>query len=557
MTPLTHALAAALSSTGDPLALDPSKDKATIVANIANVKTYLTQALSSTLTTSGVDPATFDPINSKFSADHTKADKVIDNLQVNVATDGAVSLVHKGAASAMVDDMGQTAAQTSAQGQQTIATANNAITLKKGVTDFTKAPVKMDGNLVDASIADKARDNLNQCFAVASTLRGTVASPGAGCKPLAAMVDPNYMNDGNNASREFDQALADPKMDKAVFKAPTIIRFFSADRAMVKFGFKRADGVSNAFSTVVKNFGTIAAPNWKLSGNQRSYNVFMNAVAEKRDELNPGASLPSAYNSGLNLFVDANAGNGAGIRYVKVTGPGLPAAGVVLKPSLGNCKSLTIVDNNGNIATAQKNTCSSIFRLTGVAQSGTATYRPWGTSPLYAQTQVADAALQGIKPFDAYTFDIVNTSSTHAYIVYRLRTRPFTAAELPNVHYNVIAATTRALLVPGNSTSFSGGSGIRVDWTPQKAAAPVDHISVLFRPTSTGNVENNPQVPFSATFDSTGGLRSSATYTVSAPSASSPFPAASGQANGLNLVQLNAHNANDLQLISAAQYSNF
>ncbi|HEX2949068.1 MAG TPA: hypothetical protein VHV83_05815 [Armatimonadota bacterium] len=458
VTPLTHALAAALSSNGDPLLLSPTQDKATIIANIANVKAFLRQALINVLTTASVDSSNFDPISTKFTPDHTGIDKVIDNLHVDVASDGTVSISNTGAAGAMVDDMGETTSLSSSQ-QQTSLT-NALLTFKKGVTDFTHAPlVRVEATLADDSIADNARALLNQCFAVSAAQRGTIAGNNiaTACQPLAAIVSNGYLNNGRTAAQEFDSLLSNSAMDNAVFMAPEIVRFYAADRALVRLGFRRTDGVLDSFATVAKNFGTASAPSWKLYGNQRHYNLFINAVADKRNELNPNATLPSSYNTGFNLYLDASAGSGPNISYAVVKGPGLPTNGVVLKPSTGTCSYLTIVDNNGNTGAAQRNSCASFFRMAGVAQSSTATYSPWGSSPNYAPTMVSDATLQAIKPFDAYVFDIVDNANNHTYLVDRLQAQPVTVARLPNIHYNVVADATKALLIPGTSSSFAGG----------------------------------------------------------------------------------------------------
>ncbi|HEX2951882.1 MAG TPA: hypothetical protein VHV83_20295, partial [Armatimonadota bacterium] len=373
---------------------------------------------------------------------------------------------------------------------------------------------------------------------------------------LAAIVSNGYLNNGRTAAQEFDSLLSSSAMDNAVFMAPEIIRFYAADRAFVRLGFRRTDGVLDSFTTVAKNFGTASAPSWKLYGNQRHYNLFVNAVADKRNELNPNATLPSSYNTGLNLYLDASAGSGPNISYAVVKGPGLPTNGVVLKPSTGTCSYLTIVDNNGNTGAAQRNSCTSFFRMAGVAQNSTATYSPWGSSPNYAPTMVSDTTLQAIKPFDAYVFDIVDNANNHTYLVDRLQAQPVTVARLPNIHYNVVADATKALLIPGTSSSFAGGSSIAIGWVPQPDTALVHHINVQFRPTSTGLVTNDPPVPRSASVDANGNLLSSATFTVNAPG-NTNFPAATAQANGFNFVELSARTPNRLQIFGVAMYSNF
>ncbi len=96
VTPLTHAIAAALAPSGDPQTLDPVADKSVITANLPKVKTYVAASLQDVLTSAGVaNAAGFDPVNTRFSADHSGADKAIDNLVVQTQPDGSTTLANK------------------------------------------------------------------------------------------------------------------------------------------------------------------------------------------------------------------------------------------------------------------------------------------------------------------------------------------------------------------------------------------------------------------------------------------------------------------------------
>lgn len=551
VTPLTHAIAAALAPSGDPQTLDPVADKSVITANLPKVKTYVAASLQDVLTSAGVaNAAGFDPVNTRFSADHSGADKAIDNLVVQTQPDGSTTLANKNGTP--VNDLAE-----GASGSSVVASVVKLTPVAGNQTNYSATPPKVDSNTLDGSVVDAAVAAFNACFAVPAAQRGTVTANtvASACLNIVAGA---YLNDGRNAAQEFDRLLSDSGMDNARFAAPEIIRFYDGNTAQVRLSWMRSDGYPGALGTVAKNLGTATAPAWRLYGNQRNYRFFVNGVAEKRDELNTAGGGVSAYTSGINLYFDTTVGNGATVTYVKVTGPGLGSNGVILKPSTGACSYLNITSNTGNASAAPINKCASYYRLTAVAQDATKTFGGFGgTNPAFAPAAVPDATLAAIEPLAAYRFEIHDSANGVKTYVERLRARPLQTQELPKLHYNVLSAATARLLDPASSTAFAGGTSLDVGWTPQADTAPVNALNVQLRTDrNTALIAANPQVPPGRTFDSTGTLRASATVSVAAPSGTS-FPAATAVnvANGgFNYVSLNARTADDLQIFASTQY---
>ncbi|MFZ3220950.1 MAG: hypothetical protein WA174_13005, partial [Rhodoferax sp.] len=467
VTPLTNALAATLDSTGDPLHL--AANVATEATNItpgalATATTNLQTALAPLLTQVGASTTT-NFISGVLTANGTGLDKLLDSVQIAVAPGGTAN----GGITVAIKD-GNGTVTTSALSLATTPAALPTLTV-----------------VADYSVVNTAQAGLTACFAVTPGSNRPTASE------CTSLVTADYLNDGKTAAQEFGQFTA-AAFDSATAERPEIIRFIDATHAVVKLVLDLTNGQHYALTTVAEN-SALTGNTWKLRGNQRNYFTFVNGVAERRNELNAAATLPSGYTAGLNLYFDATAGNAATLfgnanSYVKVTGPGIPVAGVILKPSLGTCAYLTITSETGNTAAAQKNTCSSYFRLTGVAQNAAnaATFDTAFTAgqPNHNQNyrvgKVSDATLLGIHPFDAYTFTIHDgAAGTDSSITEWLRARPLTTAELPYVRWNALSAGTLASLDPNNAAAFTGGASMPVSWTPQPLTAPVTVVNAQVR----------------------------------------------------------------------------
>ena len=526
VTPLTHAIAATLASTGDPLDL---------AANIATEKTGITAAaikarkdalaaaLADTLTAAGLDATKFDIISSTFSADRTGMDKVLDNVKVEVTSSG-VNITNPGGVK--VDDMGD-------KGATAVAADLSAgsISISKN-TNFATPLAKLPATADDNSVGDSIRDLLTACFAQAKATRGSIAGTlSAACQAVPIASD--YLHDGRTGSQELDRFLTDAKYDGAKFNKPEVIRFFSNSatdsRALVKFTLVRADGVVESFSSVGEQ-STATGGTKKLRGNQRPFKVFVNGFVNKRVQIETrGTTAKSTYYStGVNLYVgflEGGAGGSASgttgvtgrkVDYVKVTGPGLPATGVFLNPKLAGCDSYYAIATS---ATATPVRCTSLFRMSSRAASATDSdnYNSlFGntTRPEFAAVKVTDANLVAIQPFSAYKFEVWrsgNATVTPSHVFYeRLRSRPNTMGtvaakdgEIDKVRWNTLSADTIAAINPLSGKAFAGGnpSSFTANWTNEKGAAPTYSMQVQTNPTGGATTLSQDQVfmPFSAT----------------------------------------------------------
>ena len=543
VTPLTNALAAALDSTGDPLhmAANISTEAANITAsNLATATTNLQTALGPLLAQLNIS-SSMNFITGTLTANGTGVDKLLDSLQITVAPGGT------------------------ANGGTTVALkdGNGTVTTQSLSLATTPAPLPTLNTVADYSVINSAQAALTSCFAV------TPASNRATAPQCTSLVAGGYLNDGKSGSVEFAFASS-ATFDNAIAEPPQVIYFIDATHALVKLVLDLTDGSHYALTTVAAN--TING--WVLLGNQENYFTFVNGVAEKREELNTGTALPGAYTSGLNLYFDKSIGGAASVfansanknSYVKVTGPGLPVAGIILQESSGTCAYLTIQSENGTPAATgtlagHKNTCVSFFRLTGIALDGSTAFDSVfdGTTPSpnhnqnFRNGKLIDTDILAIHPFDAYTVTVHDANiPSDTTFTRRLRSRPLTLAELPNVHWNVISNATKASLTPG-PTAFTGGASFPVSWTPQPLTAPVTTVNVQVR--SAGVlVANNPRVSPAA---SSASVTASASFgSVASMGTMMCAPAnTTSSCKDFSWVGLNGRNRLDLQIFTSTTYS--
>lgn len=470
VTPLTHALAAALDSTGDPvhLAGNVIAEAANITASkVATATTNLQTALGPLLAQVGAS-ATTDFIGGSFVANGAGLDRLLDSVQISVAPGG------------------------NANGGTTIAVKDGNGTVSASRLNLTTTPTALPAmtTVADYTILQGVKDQITQCLAVLP------ASSRATATICADLVTKDYLNDGKDAATEL-APFTQTAFDNAVGDIPQVIRFIDSTHAVVKITVVATNGKRYAFRTVAENTAT----GWKLRGNQRNFLVGVFGYVQKRAELNPNASAPAGYTSGVQVIVDGTLGQAPTVfadagSYVKVTGPGIPTAGLILKKSLGTCGYLTVVSASGD-TTASRNSCNAAFAFTGAAVDPakdtaftsqfigpvTGGGTPSSTYyPNFRDGKLDDATIKSILPFTPYTVTIHNgLTNTDTVIVEAMRSRPLTMAELPMVRWNVLSQANADSLVPTNASVFPGGSSMTVNWVPQEMTPPVMAVNVQTR----------------------------------------------------------------------------
>jgi hypothetical protein len=493
ITPLTNAISATLASDGNPLSL---------ASNIATEKNNITPAavtsrnqaivssLSGMLSNANIQ-GTLNLITTEFSANRAGLDMILDNLSVEVNPSG-VNITNL--SGNKVDDMGSLNGATVAADL-----SSNSISISRS-TNFNASIGSLPSAIQPADIADNAWAALNACFQLPAASRINAGVWQGACATLASNhLASDYRHDGKEIPQEWDGMMANTAYDRAVFQKPEIIRYFSDNpsdtRALIRIGIMRVSGAGEWYVSVVEKSNNTGGT-WKLRGNQRNFRVGVNAYVSREEQvLDKGMLVGAAargrtagthYHSGLNLNFN---GNPDDIDYVKVTGPGFPRDGLILRPMNG-CAYWVIASS----ATDRPTSCTSLFRMqyrkADVSDRDSPYYvNGFGSSDhFFARTRVSDSDIKAIKVFSAYRFQIFsrgNTTPTPDYdYVERLRGRPITlgtnadieakSAEVDKLIFNTgLAASAKALINPDLPTRFTGGSSLKIDWinTPNSAAA--------------------------------------------------------------------------------------
>lgn len=470
ITPITHAISALLSSTGNPVDLitNIATEKSNITAAaIATNEQGFRDALASNLTAVGLTAASTNLISTTLNSN---LDKLLDNVKVEVMPSGGIKLSTN--ASSAVDDLADSSATPTTPSQVvelakgSKPTSDNAPSLK--APSAGEIPVGID-------VLEQARLKLNACFAV---LPSTSRSTATECTNL---VTSDYLNAGRNATQEFSSLLSDSGNDLMEFQKPEIIRqlvtTLNHEKVIVRLSAKRIDGQWRSFVTVAENNHVIdtVVPGWKLVGDQRIFDTYINAIAVKRVSANTPAN--NRYETGFNLYVtkplQTKTDNTvrSRITQVVVTGPGLPGAGITLKPMVG-CDFLAIY----NSATNTTPYCADLYRLRSLLTDGVTPFTP-GANISYLYGSKSDGDIATIKPLDLYKFVITyysnNSDNSTSTLTYwnRLRSRPLSVAEMVKVRFTDFDASTISKLTTG--TMWTGGGDLTLNWSvPENAPSP-------------------------------------------------------------------------------------
>jgi hypothetical protein len=394
------------------------------------------------------------------------------------------------AAGQAVDDLG--ASNSSPATGSTLVIPNGVLPT---AADKALIPTLPSGaNVIGIDALETIRTNLNSCYAllVATRLTSTECN---------SIILSSYKNDGRSKVAEFGMTsslnLSDMGNTGMIFLKPEILRQLSTtinnERLLVRnTGVRRADltdgtaGTTRELITVVEN-NPSGMSGWKLVGNQRDFNTFVNAVASKRIIANNLAN--NRYETGLNIYLPGN----AGISKALVTGPGLPAAGLTLF-NRTNCDFLSISPDGINAPT----NCAGYYRVNAIKTDGSA-YTPTNNTYLFATSDPARSGrffsdseiLTQIPTNGLYKFLITKTDGSQVTYWNRLRSQPLIKDDLARMKYLDFAPETYALM--RTATIYNGGAKPTIAWiTP--ANTPKPFLATFFH--LQGSDQQN--VPFSA-----------------------------------------------------------
>jgi hypothetical protein len=491
VTPLTDAIAARLSATGDPATLlTPTALQGASATRLAAAVAEQRAALSAQLAAAGLDAAAFDPITTPFAADGTGADRLLDRVEVRVA-DGAVRLR---------DRFAPPEAATVALAGAVGAAAPAAL-----------AAPAADGPGGPALAALRTR--MQACLDVPLAQRATVDAAGTvtalhpSCASAAAA---DYRHNGYGFGQRYRQVLTEPQFATASVGVPEVA-FVEDGRAALRVPIADSSGFATSFADgITQRDGA-----WALVGNQNRFDAAVEFRALRVIPVNAANATPGVDRIRLLLLFNPSGPAAENVAVVRVKGPGLPASGVSLTRSrtCGTRGFMAIFSKTGtvlgtagtNYAWWASNATSPNFEL-GAANPTSAAWTWPAASVTFRDAPMTDAEVEAQIPrYARYTFEVFRTvvapasptgAPDEAFTV-RLLGEPILPSGLASLPWATLSSRTIAdALTPGGANA-GATDALPVSWTmpagfpvfsiggttiePAAAAAPSTGLTALRR----------------------------------------------------------------------------
>jgi Bacterial Ig domain len=505
---VTNAIAATLSSTGDPAALTSGTAKTATDVNTAD--SAFSAALTNVTNTLGV---TGSFISGTFSSSY---DKLLDNVTIDSRPNGGISITTSAGMQGGTNDMLANANITSAYTSSTVSSGS-----LPSAINASNLPAFSAANMLAISDLEALRSKLQTCFALSTSARGTVASPASECQGLDPKgTSDSYLHDGYywldttancgaNSTGTFCQGLfgymlTQSTYDNLKFLKPQIIRpldstgtlwvvkfpiQFAADNSLAAFG--EAHGSSYV---VVKKYTALASGSdagWRFYGNQREVNSFIEANVQRIQNVFTGGVR---FETGLNMYINANTlrtrGYSANVYATKVvvtdastTNPVLPPNGITLynKGSVSNgqwqssCSGFMTISQSASPAG-----CNGVLRLAygmtgsyGVSTSSDSYLAYWpgsvGTASINGVSGfLSDTQINLIKPGQPFKFVITLSDSSTISYINRVHFTPQNTQDVMTASYPIFTTTS----IDAMKTYLGTGGAFSVSWLPISTSRP-------------------------------------------------------------------------------------
>ena len=484
VTPLTNAIAALLAPNGNPeeLAATGVSKTAVTKAKLDDAAAKIRDAIENILKDAGLDSTKFNPVSTVFTANRQGADRVLELVRVEVTGQG-VSLTNPS-----VPDNGNGSA---------------SVQITPTTTTVTKLPAPPAGTRLDE--LDHLQTLLDTCFADAPAVRVAAKSASGIPTRLSATCDAvpiaaGYKSGGDTAFTSYAGLLNSADLTGAKFsKAEKMFTSATTGRVFFKIAYKTAAGARGIITDMAEQTNPVGKIyKWEIVGNQQDYNSTVETRLENINQINPNntaESNKSRYDVALRLYFDPQNTEGLNVQMVRVKGPGLPAAGVVMNRSTvcGTNDYMTITNKTGSLLNAPSapilynNSAVNAFKLAAELKSGTFDWSKVGASSFWRDTAMADADLAAIPSFAEYTWELWTfgpdrayrraiTNATPADITYKqhLTSRPPAVNSLKTLPWNSINASD--FLSP-RSMLAAPQTSVSLSWV--SSAEPVDYAGVF------------------------------------------------------------------------------
>lgn len=460
ITPLTDAVVSEYAKSKN---IKPSDISATSVDTTAlrTAKNTVKEWIATAYQITGGNASSLDILNTPFDASGKGLDAVLDSLNFTRNSDGLTVLYPK---QVMLSDS---------------ATPSPMLPLSAS----NKLPTVTSGNDVfPLSQLGSWRNRMNDCMKVAVSGRAASASC-AGIAPLA------YKHDSVNFQTHLFSDIGESNSVGAVFEYPKIMTISSGSAgtsATVELRwYQPLTQTTHSRLAIFRDLGesgrlqdnnvaSATGSTWWLYGNQRDLEIRIEPRLSRYENMNASSqgTSPSALFSGLHILINNYKqvnGNwvSTNILAANVTGPGLPASGLVMAPvdpTLYSSPYLGILNRTGQMPAQLTYAPDSVneFRLGGVplsASISTAALDAWWASQsasnqFYNGTRLLD--FSSIQSQSLYTVKVVYLSGQEETHKLRLPGALPSPAEAKGVAWPVLTNATEvkdAILKPSSSVT--------------------------------------------------------------------------------------------------------
>jgi hypothetical protein len=505
---VTNAIAASLSSTGDPAALTSGTAKTAADINAAD--SAFSAALVNVTNALGV---TGSFISGTFSSSY---DKLLDNVTIDSRPNGGIAITTSAGMQGGTNDMVAGANVTSAYTSS--AVSSGAL---PSASNATNLPAFSAANMLAISDLEVLRSKLQTCFALAASARGTVSSPASACQGFDPQgTSDSYLHDGYywldttaNCSANsigsfcqglFGYMLTQSTYDNLKFLKPQIIRpldstgtlwvvkfpiQFAADNSLAAFG----EAHGSAYM-VVKKYTDLASGSdagWRFYGNQREVNSFIEANVQRIQNVFTGGVR---YETGLNMYINANSlrtrGYSANVYPTKVvvtdastTNPVLPPNGITLYNKGSTSNGQWQSSCSGFMSISQSlvpGGCNGVLRLAygmtgsyGVSSSSDSYLAYWpgtvGTATINGVSGfLSDTQINAIKPGQPFKFVITLSDSSTITYTNRVHFTPQNTQDVQTSSYPIFTTAS----IDAMKTYVGTGGSFSVGWLPISTSRP-------------------------------------------------------------------------------------
>jgi hypothetical protein len=508
---VTNAIAASLSSTGDPAALTSGTTKT--ATDISAADTAFSAALVNLTNALGIRGSF---ISGTFNDAY---DKLLDNVTIDARSNGGISITTSAGMQSGTNDLVAGATVTSAYTSSAVSSG-----VLPSASNASNLPAFSSGNMLGISDLEALRSKLQNCFALSVSDRGTVASPAIACQGFDPQgTSDRYLHDGYywldttascpaNSTGPFCQGLFGYMLTQSTynnvkFLKPQIIRpldsggtlwvvkfpiQFAADNSLAAFG--EAHGSSYM---VVKKYPTLASggdAGWRFYGNQREVNSFIEANVQRIQNVFTGAVR---YETGLNMYVNANSlrtrGYSANVYPTKVVvsdagtaNPVLPPAGITLynKGSVvsgqwkSDCSGFMSISQA--VPPTQPSGCNGVLRLAygmtgsyGISSASDAYLAFWpgtvGSASINGVSGfLSDAQINAIKPGQPFRFVITLSDNSTITYINRVHFTPKNTQDVLTASYPMFTPSS----IDSMKTYVGTGNAFAVSWLPIATSRP-------------------------------------------------------------------------------------